>query len=585
MIDSINSLVYNNVGLRFTNRKRCAVVIQKIRNSLLLQLICIVLAILVVLTATLYTSFIYVKDTTLNYAQTLADSLLRQTDDVLSFYEENLRYNAESLCRFMIADEVDMLNVEGGEAKISSYYSQIVQANKEIVSAIIFDDEMNVLVSLGKPVSLSDKNTYLRKEADMNADWYYPGDDNYYYGFYYPLYSGNGTNTKLQGMCVFILEPWMIEGSLHNILNENTAAILLSDSNKLDLSYHSFGNVPADLNMDDLKADDDYIYREGNWQNGIRIAVAVSVSGNTSGSSTIRTMITVASLLTLFFLAVIIFFSYFHMAKPIHEIDRFIDESIENPDRRLKLRRTDEIGTVADSLNHMLDENQRMIEEIKEGKIRLYETKLTQQKMEILAYRNQINPHFLYNTFSCMRDMALINDQDNIAEMAMALSDIFRYAVKASNIVTVRDEVSYIEKYARIIEFRFMGKITIETSVESSVLDKPLIRFFLQPLVENSVFHGLESKMDNGLVDVRIEGKGDKLAITIKDDGCGMDEEALNNLKELINAPHEKGGIGLPNIIQRLRLFYGDEYTFEVSSIVGKGTTINIEVPDHIRES
>ena len=110
VIDSINSLVYNNVGLRFTNRKRCAVVIQKIRNSLLLQLICIVLAILVVLTATLYTSFIYVKDTTLNYSQTLADSLLRQTDDVLSFYEENLRYNAESLCRFMIADEVDMLN-------------------------------------------------------------------------------------------------------------------------------------------------------------------------------------------------------------------------------------------------------------------------------------------------------------------------------------------------------------------------------------------------------------------------------------------------------------------------------------------
>ena len=560
-------------------------VIQKIRNSLLLQLICIVLAILAVLTATLYTSYIYVKDTTLNYAQTLADSLLRQADDALSFYEENLRYNAESLCRFMIADEVGMLEAEAGEAKISSYYSQIVQGNKEIVSAIIYDGDMNVLVSLGKPADLSDKNSYLRKEADMNADWYYPGDSNYYYGFYYPLYSGNGTNTKLQGMCVFILEPWKIEGSLHNIMNENTAAILLSDSNILDLSYHTFGNIPSEYDMNDLKHNDDYIYREGNWQNGIRIAVAVSVSGNTSGSSTIRTMITIASVLTSFFLAVIIFFSYFHMAKPIHEIDRFIDDSIENPDRRLKLKRTDEIGTVASSLNHMLDENQRMIEEIKEGKIRLYETKLSQQKMEILAYRNQINPHFLYNTFSCMRDMALINDQDNIAEMAMALSDIFRYAVKASNIVTVRDEVSYIEKYARIIEFRFMGKITIETSVESGVLDKPLIRFFLQPLVENAVFHGLESKMDNGFVDVRIEGKDDRLVITIKDDGCGMDDEALNKLKDLINSPNEKGGIGLPNIIQRLRLFYGDEYTFEVSSIVGKGTVINIEVPDHIRES
>lgn len=560
-------------------------IVQKIRNSLLLQLICIVLAILAVLTATLYTSFIYVKDTTLNYAQTLADSLLRQADDALSFYEENLRYNAESLCRFMITDELDMVNDDAGEARLSSYYTQIALKNKEIVSAIIFDNDMNVIVSLGRQLKLSDRNSYLRKEADMNADWYFANDDNYYYGFYYPIYSGTGTNIKQQGMCVLILEPWSIEGSLHNIMNENTAAILLSDSNKLDLSFHTFGNIPADVNMEDLKKDDDYIYREGNWQNGIRIAVAVSVSGNTSGSSTIRTMITVASILTSFFLAVIIFFSYFHMAKPIHEIDRFIDDSIENPGKRLKLKRTDEIGTVASSLNHMLDENQRMIEEIKEGKIRLYETKLTQQKMEILAYRNQINPHFLYNTFSCMRDMALINDQDNIAEMAMALSDIFRYAVKASNIVTVRDEVSYIEKYARIIEFRFMGKITIETSVESAVLDKPLIRFFLQPLVENAVFHGLESKMDNGFVDVRIEGKDDRLVITIKDDGCGMDDDALNKLKELINAPHEKGGIGLPNIIQRLRLFYGDEYTFEVSSRVGDGTVINISVPDHIRES
>ena len=560
-------------------------VIQKIRNSLLLQLTCIVLAVLAVLTATLYTSYVYVKDTTLNYAQTLADSLLRQADDALSFYEENLRYNAESLCRFMITDEAEMFESDAGEARISSYYTQIAQGNKEIVSAIIFDNDMNVLISLGKPLALSEKNYYLRKEADMNADWYYQNDRNYYYGFYYPIYSGSGTNASQLGMCVLILEPWSIEGTLCNIMNENNAAILLSDSNKLDLSYHSFGKVPAELSMSDLKASDDYIYREGNWQNGIRIAVAVSVSGNTSGSNTIRNMITVAAVLTSFFLAVIILFSYLHMAKPIHEIDRFIDDSIENPDKRLRMKRTDEIGSVASSLNHMLDENQRMIEEIREGKIRLYETKLTQQKMEILAYRNQINPHFLYNTFSCMRDMALINDQDNIAEMAMALSDIFRYAVKASNIVTVRDEVSYIEKYARIIEFRFMGKITIETSVESSVLDKPLIRFFLQPLVENAVFHGLESKMDNGFVDVRIEGRGDKLAITIKDDGCGMDAEALEKLKELINAPHEKGGIGLPNIIQRLRLFYGDEYTFEVNSIVGKGTVINIEVPDHIRES
>lgn len=558
--------------------------IQKIRNSLLLQLICIVFAILIVLTVTLYTSYLYVKETTLNYAETLADSLLRQSDNALSLYEENLRYNAESLCQFMIMDNPDIDKNDVSKARISSYYSQIALKNREIVSAVIYDSDLHTLISLGKPVELSDRQLYLRQEEDLNADRYYPNDDNYYYGYYYPVYSGSSENSRQQGMCVFILEPWRIDGTLHNIINENMAAMLLSDSNKLDLSFHTFGNVPSDVTMDDLKHDNDYVYREGNWQNGIRIAVAVSVSGNTSGSITIRKLIMLASVLTSFFLAVIIFFSYFQMAKPIHEIDRFIDDSIKYPERRLKLKRTDEIGTVAASLNNMLDENQRMIEEIKDSKIRLYETELAQQKMEILAYRNQINPHFLYNTLSCMRDMALINDQDDIAEMAMSLSDIFRYAVKASNIVTVGDEVSYIAKYARIIEYRFMGKIKITTDVEDEVLEKPMIRFFLQPLVENSVFHGLESKMDPGFVEVHIESDNDRLKITIEDDGCGMDEETLNKLKEQLENPHENGGVGLSNIVQRLRLFYGDDYTFDVDSAVNRGTVIRLSVPDHMRE-
>ena len=560
-------------------------IFQKIKNSLLLQLSCIVLAILVVLTATLYTSYIYVKDTTLNYTNTLADSLLRQADNALSLYEENLKYNAESLCQFMIMDDYNAVRSAAGTAKLSSYYSQIALKNREIVSAIIYDCDLNPLVALGKPVELSDKQLYLRQEADLNADWYFADDDDCYYGFYYPVYSGTGTSLELQGMCVFILESWRLDGTLHNIMNENMTALLLSDSNKLDLSFRTFGNMPSDTDMETLKNDEDFIYREGNWQNGIRIAIAVSISGNNSGSSNIKKMITLASILTSFFLAVIIFFSYYQMAKPILALDRFIDNSIEHPDRRLNLDRSDEIGTVAASLDHMLDENQRMIEEIKEGKIRLYETELAQQKMEILAYRNQINPHFLYNTLSCMRDMALYHDEDDIAQMAMALSDIFRYAVKASNIVTVNDEISYISKYARIIEYRFMGKISVTTNVQEDVLDKPMIRFFLQPLVENAVFHGLEGKMGNGSVGVLIESDEDKLKITIADDGLGMDEDTLNKLRELVRKPGENNGIGLPNIIQRLRLFYGDNYSFEVESAVNVGTKIYVTVPDHIRES
>lgn len=562
--------------------------IQKIRNSLLMQLICIVFAILIVLTVTLYTSYLYVKQTTLNYSETLADSLLRQADNALSLYEENLRYNAEALCHFKVMDELIANTSDSDEvsqAQISSYFSQIVNKNREIVSAILYDNDMNEMVSLGKPLELPEKQQYLRTEEDLNADWYFPDSSDFYYAFYYPIYSESGTSAQKQiGMCVFLLEHWRIDGTLHNILNDSMSAMLLSDSNNLNLSYHTFGNVPQDSNMSLLREDKDYVYREGNWQNGIRIAVAVSVSGNTAGSGTIRKLILVAAILSSIFLAIIIFFSYYQMARPIHVLERFIDESIGHPERRLNINRTDEIGTVAASLDHMLDENQRMIKEITDSKIRLYETELAQQKMEILAYRNQINPHFLYNTLSCMRDMALIKDEDSIAEMAMALSDIFRYAVKGSNIVTVQDEVSYIEKYARIIEYRFMGKITIETNVAEEVLEKNVIRFFLQPLVENSVFHGLEGQMEDGFVDVDIINNGDRLEVTVKDNGCGMDEETLENLRDRINNSKESSGIGLTNVIQRLRLFYGDDYTVNIESKEDEGTVIFISVPDHIRE-
>ena len=560
--------------------------IQKIKNSLLLQLICIVLVILVVMTGTLYASFLYVRQTTQNYAVTLAESLLNQADNTISLYEENLRYNAEYLCRFMVLDSFEDDDKDIREARISSDFTQVALKNREIVSAILYDNDMNVVMTLGKPVELPAGRIYLRQSEDMTGGRYYSDSDDFYYAFYYPVFNGVGSNGKEQiGMCVFIMEHWKLDGNLHNIFNDSTSAMLLSDSNNLDLAYRAFGDIPQGVTMNELKTDTDYVYQEGNWQNGIRIAVAVSVSKNTAGSLIIKRLILLASVLTVVFLAIIVFFSYFRMAQPISRIDRFIGNTIKNPEKRLKLKRTDEIGTVASSLDRMLDENQRMIEEIKDGKIRLYEKELVQQKLEILAYRNQINPHFLYNTLSCIRDMALINDEDNIAEVAMALSDIFRYAVKGSNIVTVRDEVSYIEKYARIIDYRFMGKIKITVDVEEEAMDKNMIRFFLQPLVENSVFHGLESKIENGHVYVSIKTVNNRIEMLVEDDGIGMDEETLNKLRNEIENPKENSGIGLANIVQRLRLFYDNDYTIDAQSEVNKGTTIKISVPEHMIES
>ena len=127
---------------------------------------------------------------------------------------------------------------------------------------------------------------------------------------------------------------------------------------------------------------------------------------------------------------------------------------------------TDEISILVDNLNHMLDEKDEMSEKLRHAQRDLYETELSKQQMQVLAYRNQINPHFLYNTFECIRAMALYYDADEIAEITMALSRIFRYAIKGHNIVTVEEEIANIREYAKIIFYRFGGRIQVGIEVE-----------------------------------------------------------------------------------------------------------------------
>ncbi len=216
---------------------------QKIRNSLLLQLICIVLAILAVLSVTLYASYFYVRQTTQNYAEALSDSLLKQADNALGQYRENLRYNAEMLCRPFSKGDINTLAEGDLEEQIASDYNQLTLENREVSSMILFDSGMNAVLTLGRPVTLPERQAYLRSWEAFNADHYYPDSDNSFYGFYYPVYSRIDEQAGQRGMCVFILEPWRIDGVLHNIMFNKTSAMLLSDSQNSDLSFYTFGNL------------------------------------------------------------------------------------------------------------------------------------------------------------------------------------------------------------------------------------------------------------------------------------------------------------------------------------------------------
>lgn len=238
----------------------------------------------------------------------------------------------------------------------------------------------------------------------------------------------------------------------------------------------------------------------------------------------------------------------------------------------------DEIGMLYRGFGSMMKRIRTLINEVYLGKI-------TQKEAELKALQAQINPHFLYNTFECIRSMALYYDVEDIAEITMALSNVFRFAVKAENIITVEDEINYMREYAKIIDYRFMGKIEVHIDAEEEVLKKPVIKLMLQPLVENAVFHGLEQKIEEGEVDVSIRRTGvSHMLFVIEDNGCGIEPAKVVWLRNTLGTNLNRKGIGISNIYQRLKLFYEEDVKFEIESKVGEGTRITIIIPDNVKE-
>jgi two-component system, LytTR family, sensor kinase len=191
----------------------------------------------------------------------------------------------------------------------------------------------------------------------------------------------------------------------------------------------------------------------------------------------------------------------------------------------------------------------------------------------LAALTSQINPHFLFNTLNSVS--ALIRtDPQQARLMVLRLSKVLRRLLrKHENFSALRDELSFIEDYLSIEVVRFGDKLRFETDVAPDTLDMVVPSMIFQPLVENSIKHGLASKVEGGTIRIRTERRGPKLFVSVEDDGVGIPEERLGTLLE-------QGGIGVSNVNERLKVLFGSEYRMWVESQPGHGTRVEIEVPE-----
>ena len=214
-------------------------------------------------------------------------------------------------------------------------------------------------------------------------------------------------------------------------------------------------------------------------------------------------------------------------------------------------------------------------------------TRLRQKQAEYLALQNQINPHFLYNALEAIRTDALLANCPDIADTTEALATFFRYTISnVQEYVTFSDELDNAENYFTIQRCRFGDKISMELDLENErLLEVRMPKLILQPLVENAVTHGLESKLGHGTVRIAVENSDRTFFLRVRDDGVGMPEERVEQLNAQFNGDggddggQSGGGIALRNVNSRIRLMFGEDYGLHLFSAAGVGTACCVTLP------
>jgi two-component system sensor histidine kinase YesM len=215
----------------------------------------------------------------------------------------------------------------------------------------------------------------------------------------------------------------------------------------------------------------------------------------------------------------------------------------------------------------------------------LYKTKLINKEVQITALKAQINPHFLYNTLETINSIAKIRKVTEISQMTKSLSSMFRYSIKGDqDFVTLREEIDNVKHYMSILNIRHDNKIGFELDIADELFEYKIPKLILQPLVENSILHGIELKKEKGTIYIRSFVEENYLNLIVIDNGLGIppDKKALlqaqlENAEEMQD--HLGKGIGLLNVKDRLQIYYSERYQFKLESTFGEGTSIILRLP------
>lgn len=387
------------------------------------------------------------------------------------------------------------------------------------------------------------------------------------------------------------IRPYHLEEILEDIQTTKDESILIfNDQDKMvDAQYGTSAGFHEDKLAEIIhkleNSDVQEVYQEGSFWflrdvKGGKLKILMTVPNSSIAAASSNTLI---AGLAIGLVAVIIsaagagLFSR-AISKPIIELSATMRTiTIEDSQGISVLERKDEIGILHDSFAVMLERNKELI-------AREYQSKLEKREAQIRALQAQINPHFMYNTLQVIGGMALKKNVPQVYNITTALGDIMRYSLNFSDeMVPLKEEIQYFQSYLAIQDERFGNRIDLEINIPEELLEYLIPKLILQPLLENSLEHGLSNK--SGVWRIILKGSltpENDLLLVMEDNGVGITPDRLEQIQLLLKNDTEKSlkssaHIGLCNVNSRIKLNYSeDKYGISIESIYGKGTKVNV---------
>lgn len=254
------------------------------------------------------------------------------------------------------------------------------------------------------------------------------------------------------------------------------------------------------------------------------------------------------------------------LASAMREFERSAEDFTYQP-----VDGSQEIADLSDSFGHMVLRIQELMEKVRGEEITL-------RKTELRALQAQINPHFLYNTLDSIAWMCEDGRTKEAVEMVNALARLFRISIsKGQELIPIEKEVEHAESYLKIQNFRYKNQFTYSFQVEEACRGYYCNKITLQPIIENAIYHGLNRMIDEGRILIRIYEEGGSVYFVVEDNGVGMTPEQCRSI--LDREPGDNRGIGIKNVNDRIRIYFGEEYGLRVESELDVGTRVIIRMP------